>query len=83
MAWVYILRGAGGRHYFGSTTDLQRRMQQHLRGHTYTSSRLGGQLDLIASREVPTLAEARELERRLKRLKKPFYALNLLQSGVE
>ena len=66
MAWVYILHGASGRHYIGSTTDLPRRLEQHHRGHTSTTRRLGGDLQLAAAAEFATLAEARELERILK-----------------
>jgi predicted GIY-YIG superfamily endonuclease len=62
MAWAYILRGSSGRRYFGSTTDLQRRLQQHQDGYTHSTRRLGT-LELEASLELPTLEEARDLER--------------------
>jgi predicted GIY-YIG superfamily endonuclease len=79
MAWVYILKGAGGRHYIGSTPDLDARMAQHLRGHTATTKRLGGDLRLVAKRELPTLLEARRLERALKAKKNPQLAIYQLQ----
>ena len=79
MAWVYILRGSTGRHYIGSAVDLQARFAQHLRGHTATTKRLGANLQIVAKREVGTLAEARELERVLKRKKNPRLAIFLLQ----
>ena len=82
MAWVYMLPGASGRHYVGSTTDLQRRISEHGRGHTHTTRRLGGDLDLAAALELPTLAEARALERELKRKKNPQLALALLQRAT-
>ena len=81
MASVYILRGASGRHYIGSTTDLARRMEQHRRGHTATTKRLGGELTLVASKEFPTLEEAREMERELKRMKRPAYAVDFLMGN--
>ncbi|PYL85785.1 MAG: hypothetical protein DMF17_07365 [Verrucomicrobia bacterium] len=37
MAWVYILRGASGRYYFGSTDDLERRITEHQRGDNHTT----------------------------------------------
>src|SRR2546428_165371 len=40
MAWVYMLCGASGRYYIGSTVDLDQRMEQHRRGHTHTTKRL-------------------------------------------
>ncbi|MGI8820334.1 MAG: GIY-YIG nuclease family protein [Chthoniobacterales bacterium] len=78
MAWVYILAGSTGRYYIGSTTDLPRRLDQHQRGHTYTTRRLGI-VELAASKEVETLAEARVLERKLKAKKNPQIALYLLR----
>src|SRR5215212_6474863 len=52
MAWVYILSGTTGRHYIGSTVDLEARFAQHLRGHTATTKRLGGHLTILAKKEV-------------------------------
>jgi predicted GIY-YIG superfamily endonuclease len=75
MAWVYILKGASGRHYIGSTQDLEVRFAQHLRGHTATTKRLGGELEIVAKRETSTLIEARTLERYLKAKKNPQVAI--------
>jgi tRNA/rRNA methyltransferase/putative endonuclease len=50
MAWVYILRGKSGRHYIGSTDDLERRLAEHQRGSNHTTRRLGGEVELVASR---------------------------------
>jgi predicted GIY-YIG superfamily endonuclease len=60
-AYVYVLRSRSGRFYYGSTTDLSRRLEQHARGHTYTTSR-DAPWALVASREVGSLSEARALE---------------------
>ncbi len=79
MAWVYMLRGSSGRYYIGSTTDLKRRLEQHRHGHTYSTRRLGLTLELAAALEVGTLAEAREMEREMKRKKNPRLALFLLE----
>jgi predicted GIY-YIG superfamily endonuclease len=75
MAWVYILRGSSGRHYIGSAVDLEARFRQHLRGHTATTKRLGDTLEIVAKKEVTTLAEARKIERLLKRKKNPKLAI--------
>ena len=75
MAWIYILRGSSGRHYIGSAVDLDARFEQHLRGHTATTKRLGARLEIVAKKEVPTLGEAREMERSLKRKKNPKLAI--------
>jgi len=72
MAWVYILRGSSGRHYIGSAVDLNARLAQHRRGHTYTTKRLGEKLELVAITEVKTLDEARRIERMLKAKKNPL-----------
>ena len=80
MPWVYVLQGASGRYYIGSTTDLERRLHQHRHGHTHSPKRLGNPLRLTASLEVAQLQEARSLERQLKRKKNPRLALHLLES---
>jgi len=80
MTWVYILRGSNGRHYIGSTTDLNRRVAEHLRGHTHTTKRLGTNLTVVAKLEVPTLKEARAIERKLKAWGKPEKAVAFLNS---
>jgi predicted GIY-YIG superfamily endonuclease len=79
MAWVYMLRGSSGRYYIGSTTVLARRLEQHRNGHTHSTRRLGTTLELLASLEVGTLAEARDLERQMKQKKNPQLALFLLE----
>jgi predicted GIY-YIG superfamily endonuclease len=79
MAWVYILRGSSGRHYFGSTVEFDARFAQHLRGHTATTKRLGKKLEIVAKKEVATLKEARKIERELKRKKNPKLAIFYLQ----
>ena len=79
MAWVYILRGNSGRHYIGSTNDLERRLGEHRNGGTYSTARLGYPLDLVVSLEMSELTEARKLERELKRKKNPSLAIRLLQ----
>ena len=78
-AWVYILRGSSGRRYIGSAVDLDARFRQHLRGHTATTKRLGDTLEVVARKEVPTLSEARKIERSLKRKKNPKLAIYDLQ----
>ena len=78
MAWVYILQGSTGRHYIGSTVVLDQRLKQHRRGHTHTTRRLG-ELTLAAAKEVGTLSEARQIERRLKAKKNPRLAIFRLQ----
>jgi putative endonuclease len=81
MAWVYILRGQSGRHYIGSTDDLRRRLEEHQRGSNHTTRRLGGHIELVAARQLSTIAEARTLEFKLKRKKNPQVAVFLLESS--
>jgi putative endonuclease len=79
MGWVYILRGASGRYYIGSTIDLDSRFAQHLRGHTATTKRLGGNLEVVAKKEFSSLTEARRIERMLKKKKNFRIAIYYLQ----
>jgi predicted GIY-YIG superfamily endonuclease len=79
MAWIYILRGSSGRRYIGSAVDLDARFAQHLRGHTHTTKRLGGHIQIVARKEVATLGEARSIEQMLKRKTNPKLAIYYLR----
>jgi predicted GIY-YIG superfamily endonuclease len=80
MAWVYILRGAR-RYHIGATDNLARRIMEHKRGSNHTTHRFGSEIELVATKEVPSMAEARKLEQNLKRKKNPRLAILVLQSG--
>jgi len=79
MPWIYILKGSSGRHYIGSAVDLDARLTQHRRGHTYTTKQLGENFELVANKEMATLDEARKIERTLKAKKNPRFAIHALQ----
>jgi lipopolysaccharide export system permease protein len=66
---LHVLRGTSTRHYIGSTTDLERRLKEHLRGPTHSTRRLGGHWEVVAAVELVTLDEAHALEREMKRKK--------------
>ncbi|HVZ63209.1 MAG TPA: GIY-YIG nuclease family protein [Lacunisphaera sp.] len=78
---VYILRGDSGRHYIGQTSDLAARLTQHRGGHTHTTQRLGGDLELIAYRALNTREEALAVERMLKAWKRPRKAIDYLRQS--
>jgi predicted GIY-YIG superfamily endonuclease len=60
---------AFGRHYIGSTEDLENRLSEHRRGGNHTTDRFGNDLELMASARLDSIAEARILEIQLKRKK--------------
>ena len=80
MAWVYILRGSSGRHYIGSTENLERRLREHRRGSNHTTHRFGENIELMVTKEISSIVEARKLEIELKRKKNPRLAVFILQS---
>jgi predicted GIY-YIG superfamily endonuclease len=81
IAWVYILHG-DERYYIGATHNLERRAAEHRRGSNHTTHRFGGQIELVVAKEVPSMAEARKLERTLKRKKNARLAISILQAGM-
>ena len=83
MAWVYILRGSCGRHYIGSTENLDRRFAEHQRGKVHSTRRFGQPLELMVAREMPNIGSARILERQLKAKKNPQVAIYLLKDGAD
>ena len=40
MYFTYVLVGRDGKHYVGSTGDLDRRLNEHRSGHVHTTSRM-------------------------------------------
>jgi putative endonuclease len=69
MAFLYMLQSeATGRFYVGSTDDLERRISEHLRGHSL-ATRGRGPWKLIYKEEFPTLLEARRRELEIKKWK--------------
>jgi putative endonuclease len=81
MAWVYILKSVkDGHFYVGSTTDIDRRLRQHRRGHTQTT-RIMGDVDLVFSQQFSSLEEARKLERKIKKLKRKDYIAKIVADG--
>ena len=80
MASVYILRGSSGRYYIGSTENLSRRLAEHLRGSNHTTRRFGAKVELVISRTVNGMKEARRIELALKRKKNPRLAIRTLEN---
>jgi len=64
---VYILKG-DLKYYVGSTLDLERRLAEHQSSAAYATKRMG-KLELLKFLPCATLAEARGLEREIKKSK--------------
>lgn len=80
MPYIYILQNEKGRYYIGSTINLERRLKQHLQGSTYSTKRMGN-LKLIFYQEYKTSKEARQIEYKLKKLKRHDYIASIIKDG--
>jgi putative endonuclease len=68
-AALYILQSEStGRFYVGSTNDLTRRLEEHVRGHSL-ATRSRGPWRLVYQESFPSLAEARRREWEIKQWK--------------
>ena len=65
MYTVYVLRDSDGKLYKGMTNNFNRRLREHISGHTITTSRMR-ELEKVYSEEYKTFDEARERELYLK-----------------
>jgi putative endonuclease len=82
MCYLYILQSeSSGRFYVGSTDDLERRMSEHLRGHT-PSTCGRGPWKLVHKEEFETLLEARRRELQIKRWKSSRMIRALISAPV-
>lgn len=79
--YVYILKDITGRFYIGSTKNLGLRMRQHALGHTQTTRNMDNP-KLVFSAEYGTLAEARSVEQRVKKLKRKDYIQKIIADGI-
>ena len=81
MAYVYILKSReDGRYYIGSTTNIKERLSHHFGGHTPSTKKFG-KLQLELAQEYFTLKEARNVERKLKKLKRRDYINKIVKEG--
>jgi putative endonuclease len=82
MAFVYILQSeTTGRFYIGSTDDLERRLSEHIRGHS-PATRGRGPWKLVYTEKFETLLEARRRELEIKRWKSAKMIQALEHSSV-
>jgi putative endonuclease len=82
MGFVYILQSENsGRFYVGSTDDLDRRVDEHLRGKNL-ATRGRGPWKLVHSEQTTTLADARRRECEIKRWKSARLIRGLIQGKV-
>jgi putative endonuclease len=66
-AWFYILRLKSGSLYVGSTTDIEKRYEEHCSHRACRTTLLDPPLALIYSEEFLTFPEARHREAQVKR----------------
>ncbi|MGO9641286.1 MAG: GIY-YIG nuclease family protein [Candidatus Acidiferrales bacterium] len=82
MCFLYLLQSeSSGRFYVGSTDVLERRVSEHLRGHT-PSTRGRGPWKLVYKEGFETLLEARRRELDIKRWKSSRMIRALIASAV-
>ena len=78
--YVYILKDSKGKFYVGSTTDVKRRLDQHSSGHTQTTKRMDKPC-LVLVQEYDSLIMARNIERKIKNLKRKDYIEKMVNEG--
>jgi putative endonuclease len=80
MNVTYILQSeSSGKFYIGSTSDLDRRLAEHLRGHSL-STRHRGPWKLVHTEHFGSLLEARRRELQIKGWKSSKTILALLKT---
>ena len=65
MYTTYVLQDSTGKLYKGMTNDLERRLKEHVSGHTKTTARMKG-IKIVYTEQSETFAEARKRELYLK-----------------
>lgn len=78
--YVYILRDRTGKFYIGSTSEIERRLNQHMSGHTQTTRNMVDPI-LVLVQEYHNLDVARKIERKIKKLKRKDYIEKMIHDG--
>lgn len=80
MCFVYIPKSQDGKYYVGSTSDLDKRVKHHKGGFTHSTRRMKNP-EVVLTQEYKTMADARSVERKIKRLKRKDYIEKMVQEG--
>lgn len=78
--YVYIVQDIKDRAYVGSTNNVGRRWRQHELGHTQTTRNMDSP-KIVLAQEFSSLAEARRVERKIKKLKRKDYIKKMIEDG--
>lgn len=67
MFYVYILKNKDkGNLYIGYTSDLKRRLREHVNGSVYTTKRYGKNVELVYYEAYRNESDAKEREKKFK-----------------
>jgi predicted GIY-YIG superfamily endonuclease len=66
-AWFYILRLKSGNLYIGSTTDLEKRYEDHCSGRACRTTKFDSPAAIVLSEQFKTFSQARLRESQVKR----------------
>lgn len=81
MAHVYILQSIrNSQYYIGSTADIKTRMHSHNSGGVKATKNLLP-LNLLFKQEYPDYDTARQIETRIKKLKRRDYIEKIIKEG--
>ncbi len=82
MCWFYILKNEEtNRYYTGSTNNLNKRLKQHLYGHTRTTKVLKT-YRLVYCEKFDKIEAARNREKQIKSYKSKKYIEWLIRQGL-
>ncbi len=69
--WFYVLRLKSGNLYVGSTTDIEKRYEDHCSGRACRTTKFDSPIALLYSESFETFHEARLRESQVKRWSRP------------
>ena len=78
--FVYILKDRSNKFYIGSTPDFERRFKQHTKGYTQTTRNMDAPKPVLIQ-EFESLEVARNIELKLKRMKRKDYIEKIVIDG--
>lgn len=78
--FVYFLEDEEQKYYIGSCEDVNARYKKHLSGSVYTTRRMKNPR-IVLVQEYPNVKEAKQIEYKLKQLKRKDYIQKIIKDG--
>lgn len=81
QSYIYILKLDNGQYYIGSTTNIDRRIEEHKKG-IKAGTRYSKNIELVFQQEYNSFSDTRKVEHKLKKMKSRKIIEKIIEDGT-